>query len=311
MRYQLLDYYKQPFEFSNQDYQNAIAQLLVQGDLTKKDNQLLLTLQGEQTLNDFNMTHKTLSNPALFQRLDIKKWSQRLLLAIQVTSELSHHNAHYLVSINDFQTQFIIKKWLHQQDKTRVATLMYQSLHTFLSQEDPKQAWIFCQQLIGHDFVGQTRQQLAFTEGISQQDVQLIWWDLAGRYALFLAQHYPHFAKDLLADILSDSFLPSSVLQTKKMLAQGFSLEKIAQFRQLKLSTVKEHILSLAILEPNFDVKPFFMPGNFTALDRLLQGDIDQWDYALIQQKMPNLSFFEFRLFSIERSQHEFRQVKS
>lgn len=310
MRYRLLSYYKQPFVISKETYQAAITKLLIQGDLKKIGDQFLLTPQGQETYQLFCQNHYILKKPELFGRLNIDKWSQRMLLAIQVTSELSYQNQNYLVSIDDFQTQYIIKKWIQRHNKKQISHLMHQSLTEFLQKEDKKSAWIFCQQLVGHDFLGKTLQQLALEEGLTSLDIQVIWWDLASRYALFLKEKYPIFMP-LLVDIFSETFLPKSVLQTKKLLLQGLSVPQIATKRHLKLSTIKEHILNLAILEPNFDIAPFFLTEHFLLLSKIFQGKIDEWEYNQAQESIPTLTFFEFRLFLIERSRAEFKNEKS
>lgn len=300
LRYDLLSYIKTPLEMNALQYEKSLQELIAKGWLKVNEEQYLLTATGLQQKKHFFATHPylCLTQPGLFAHIDLQLWNARLLLVVQAVSELCHQNAHYYPCVEDVFVQATIKRWFKQIGKENACAIIKESLNEFLKAQDIKQATIFSAQLVGHEFSGFTKQQIAQQFLLSPAEVSFIWSDLASGYAYFLQTHYPK-AKVLLDGVFKVNILSASAQETFNLFKQGVSLNQIAQIKKVKVSTVQEHLLNAAILSPDFDFDVFLNKQIRLFLIKHLGSDIDAWNYQKVAEK---IDFFRFRLYEIEKS---------
>uniref|UniRef100_UPI0036D28ECE helix-turn-helix domain-containing protein n=1 Tax=Halomonas halophila TaxID=29573 RepID=UPI0036D28ECE len=65
----------------------------------------------------------------------------------------------------------------------------------------------------------------------------------------------------LIGMVVQPSVLPKSTWQTLQLLQKGYNVDKIAELRRVKINTVKEHLLMMAILLDDFPCQQFLSPG--------------------------------------------------
>lgn len=301
--YGLLDFINTPnFET---ELETAVLELQKEGALVAEEKGLLLTANGLARRKVFQERHFYLTMPEFFAKLTWQKWSDMLRLLVQVSSELSYQNEHYFVVTNDLQVQQLLKEWLKKYGKQTLLTETTDSLERFLATRDPLKAQIFCEQLTGHKLLGQTIPQLARKYRLEPSDIFYIWHDLSSCYANYLLKEEFKLAK-LVFPFMQRQLLPLSSQTTYELLRQGATLEQIANQRHLKLNTVKEHLLNIALLTPDFPFENFLSVQVKRELSTFFKHlPVLDWSFQAVKKAYPQLSFVEFRLYQIMRLEDE------
>lgn len=297
--YDLLEYIALPISTAN--FEAELALLCEQGFLQKTAQGMLLTKKGTKIVQVDLMNHAQFGMPAFFHGFDWKNWEKMFLLMVQVASELSYQNSNYFVIANDLRTQYRFKEWLKKYGKERLLSEVQTSLAEFLSQEDPKLANLFCEQLTGHNQLGKTRNQLATIYDYSLTDLEVLWLDMCSRYAQFLLTKGQALS-ELVHFYKRNSLLSESNQKTYELFLAQKKLTEIAKIRGLKLGTIQEHLLNAALLLADF---PFaqVLSSKLTSELKSFYGEtpILEWDFKTLQATLPDISFFEYRLYQIER----------
>ncbi|MCR5524335.1 MAG: helix-turn-helix domain-containing protein [Lactobacillus sp.] len=282
--------------------ENAIEELikanLIQRDL---DGQVLLTtlgvlrqeeLAGEQYQPHFYDWY-WLANT---QRIE-----QRLLLAIQVVSELSYHNRYYAPIVNEYREQQIVKQWLLSWRGNIISDLI-QELELFgdsLESADERLAKYFFYSLIGHGITGKNDMQLSEQLELPGYQLPIIKQDALLAIAAF-ANSYHGVLNCLLTDLLAKSPLSQSANQTLLLYQQGISISQIAQKRKIKTNTVREHLLEAAIVYPESIDWDRALPVSVrNQLAEHYQGKIEDWQFDPEIVPGGPAAFYHFRLYQL------------
>ncbi len=64
----------------------------------------------------------------------------------------------------------------------------------------------------------------------------------------------------IIKDITSPHSFTISTKKTFEFLQKGWNAERIAEVRNLKKSTIEDHIVEIALLDKSFDISPFVSP---------------------------------------------------
>jgi uncharacterized protein YpbB len=130
--------------------------------------------------------------------------------------------------------------------------------------------------------------------------------DVSCQWVRWLQAHPDDPLWPLLAPLVQSSPVSKSAQQTYQAFTQTHALTKIATARKLKLSTVREHLLEVAIWLPSFPFTTVLDAQVIETLTRCFAGqpEIASWSFQDAQAALPELDFFEFRLFQIMRCHH-------
>lgn len=244
---------------------------------------------------------------AVGSRYDVGKFMHRFTFAVQIVSEFSYsNNKYYPQSINYFEDQ-LLKRWFIQNKQRQLPQQFHDLLTHFLSGlNDNHLADSFTQSLVGHDFSGSTQEQVAASEHINATIVQLQWLQLYGmllQKLLKLPENNPLLP---LASGLDKPVVAKSAEETFELFVQqgNGDFKTIAQQRGIKLTTVYEHLLEVAIMSPinAFPYQSLIAPDLLNRLAVSSPENVGEWSFADASKVLPNLTFFEFRLFQIYRS---------
>ncbi|GAY73050.1 hypothetical protein NBRC111893_1196 [Lentilactobacillus kosonis] len=169
----------------------------------------------------------------------------------------------------------------------------------------PQLANHYAQTLIGHARFGQTTKQIADQTGFEPDEVWL--WLYIGDCLMvreFANLHNP--ALELLFQGIEKDQLSHSALLTRDMFlrSRNQSLAEIASKRQVKITTVKEHLLECAILltDPRPLFKLVLSRQTIVELDKRAPQLVTEWKFDQTLEKQLNIDFFEFRMYQIMRS---------
>lgn len=267
-----------------------------------------LTPAGEQRQAKLRQTLYLPQAFQAFQTTDVRRFMAVSQLALQVVSELVHHDRHYYPVTTDPGIQVQVKRWLRQQPKSELGGQVHAALTAFLtSLSVPDLPTVFVQGLTGYQEPGLTNEQLAEQLGRQPLETGLMRTDAICQWINWLQQHQTTDPLwNLLAPLKQSSAISKSAWQTYQAFVKTNQLATIAQTRRLKLSTVREHLLEVAIWLPQF---PFESVLSSTLMQQLTtifvnRPDIANWSFQDAQVAMPTLDFFEFRLFQIMRCHH-------
>lgn len=233
-----------------------IQQLKQQQLLAETDTKLYLTPKG---LTYLQTQAPNYFQPKYYNGLLMPKLTQglkQLHLGIQVISEFEHHNKRYIPITTDFKTQNTVRQWFHQiKTQTDLKQHFKNELTLWLTQLPADQANFVAMNFSGYQF-GFSQAQLAQQFDYSQYNGQLIQLDaLANLLDQFATQTtaWPLCRQLVPRQDFWQSPLSRSTQQTYQLFQQGETLAQISQLRHLKAGTIREHILEIVLLIPEFN----------------------------------------------------------
>src|SRR5690606_34171005 len=107
-------------------------------------------------------------------------------------------------------------------------------------------------------------------------------------------KRYP-FLFTLISDIYKPLPLTKSTVHTYKLLEQDLTITQIAELRNLKKGTVEDHIIEIALLDPNFSIKPFVDSRQAVAILETAK-QLGHKKLKPIKEKVKDSSYFQIRL---------------
>ncbi|MER1956286.1 MAG: helix-turn-helix domain-containing protein [Solibacillus sp.] len=225
----------------------------------------------------------------------------RLSLVVQSLShQINNHQAFIPIERNE-QIQHWVRQFLianHFQHRT-LQPLLYDemslSLEKLSIEENVKELLMY--RLTGYNEPGFTWQQLAFGYQLQEMDVQLMY--ISGLHAWLIEieqqkPNYPLLAK-MAENIRVEALLTNSALETAQLYKKGRSLEEISHIRRLKMSTIEDHVVEMAMNEPNFSIDDF-VP--LEAQQQILQAmeDYETKRLKTLKEILPHVSYFQLRI---------------
>lgn len=303
LQYHLLNYLGIWKNFDVQAASKSIQVLVEKGILKPVNNY------------DYLLTQKSLHSrwPLEWERTtrlnldyDIQRFRDRFLLAVQVASEYSYRNRNYYpLQINEEDAK-VVKLWFHQFKHAQLNFQFFQKLKLFLKAvalRQPKTAWQMTNVLIGHHHPGLTNEQMARVLKVTPQFLQLREFQFWCLFFSWILRRQDSFFKPLTMGLTITPLSPSARF-TYQLAKQNYSFAQISQRRHLKPSTIKEHLLTVAIFEQkHFPFANFLPVALIHQMRQVFQGNPNHWHFNdfEMQTKRP-LDFFYFRLYQIERS---------
>lgn len=300
-QYGLLQWLGADRQLQRSEYDAVIKSLVANQLLTIDDHhQARLTTKGVQRQEEEQQYQPHFLD--WYWLANTNQLGQRLLLGMQVVSEYAYHNAKYAPVTVGYGHMLAVKQWFHRADRKQLVAAVYHDLDqltTGLASADERLAAFLVDGLVGHNLPALTNDQLATHLQLSMADMLVLNHDLLLGVAAY-CQHVPGPLQDLLAPLLNAGPLSNSTALTLNLYQQGATLEQIAARRRLKLSTVREHLLEVAILCPeqlNWDQ---LLPSAKRAAlaKRYSDPDVTSWHFNPAGQDAGD-AFFNYRLFQI------------
>lgn len=299
-RYQLLPLLNLAKHLTREELDVAVAAVVHNGWATVDDDQKTLRLTAVGVSQLAAVPYYRPVTVTQWPNLDLAAARQRLLLAIQVTSQYAHSTSRYYPLATNQPTRQAVRQWFHRTKSPQLAAAMRDALTQSLQQLPQQTAEVVVDQLTGVDQPGLTLTQLATQTKETVWEIRLRQLDGVTQIASD-ARQPRHPLHDLLAPMWR---LPvaRSAQETLAAVESSGDLQRIADQRQVKLSTVREHLLEAAIMLPLADF-PYevVLPATIrTAFSAVLTGDVDTWQYtALPESLQAQYDFFYFRLYAI------------
>lgn len=255
-KFHYLNYFHSVQHLNWSEFSQWLLILETKGFLQKQENQYFLTEQGRAYLTETASLRATLDYYDGLRLPKIKIALAQLHLAIQVISQYDHQVKQYIPISTDFNIQWQVRQWFSEiKHFENLGQRFELELTQWLEQLPEPQANFMAANFSGYQF-GFSRHQLQETFGYHDFDAELIQLDAVAALFQFLTKQPTQWplCRLLLPEKLGwQDALSQSTQVTYQYFKQGQSLAQISAQRQLKAGTIREHLLEVALLVPNFD----------------------------------------------------------
>lgn len=278
----------------------------------KTNNYLLENKDGLSVISEKGLA---LSNEEDFpetnnlQQMVYYKWDlsffERIVFTTQVLSEKAYLEKQYLPIETNLFKQRRLKIWLSKQKKDVVIRFYYEweKLVDCLPIDGQE---LILKQLVGHNHRGQTLQQIS--EEKTNPPLYLYlefknYWHLLISEIIENSNNYPVFASILIEE---KTFVKEdSSKKTSELVLKGYSIEEIARVRNLKISTVTDHLIEDYILNQTeinlIDEKA----SDFLMAYYEKEPNYILWTFKEATNYYPDLSFYDFKFFQFRLFEKE------
>ncbi len=282
------------------DKYNEIIESLVKENLVTLDTDFFakLTTNGEKKLTQYYEKHfkpKQLENVHFGSR--VYTFWRRLSLIIQCLSNLTNKEKSFFPIQRNPDIQRWVKGFLREfPDSNKISIQLYNELFQLLDgqEEDPN---ILVLRLTGFQDVGLTDIQLAHQLEIDIYEYRFRFITFLHNLANGIVTNKTDFP--ILSRILDHSEIQSvftlSTEKTYHLLKRGHTLQEISVLRNLKESTIEDHIVEIAIQDNNFSLVNFISNEEIENVDKVVK-DIGSKKLKSIRIYLPNLTYFQIRL---------------
>lgn len=287
---------------------NQIVEKLKNNNKLKEiDKGYLLTEEGQENFQLYFESHyypqklKDFSNATI--RLNF--WN-RFQLYTQIFSELSYNNSKYIP---------IIKDPSHQENVRQLFQSAHNNREKLAKQWINEQVFIFknlandtanalANQLTGHKIIGKTRTQISFSQEMTQMEVSFYLLD-AIEELLDVIDKYKEklpLNREILKVLKNEMNLglSASTFQTYDLIRKNYSLQQIANYRSIKINTVKEHVLEIAFVLNDFTYNNFVPEAIYQKLHKAFSTR-EGYNFKQALGDFEQLEFMHFRLVELER----------
>lgn len=224
----------------------------------------------------------------------------RLALAVQTVSYLRSGTTSFTPIQRDRDIQLFVKCLVKGQLLTdpEYARTIGEELKQALNASgmSEKQKYIFTNRLSGKGETAKTWDQLATEMVESTTAIRLLFIESLHRLLPVIesGELYP-FLKKIASDIKVQSYLTDSASRSKKLFDAGYSMNDIASVRNLKMSTIEDHFIEMAMNDENFPITHFVSEESIQAVISK-STEMGTKRLKLLKNEFDSLSYFELRL---------------
>lgn len=224
----------------------------------------------------------------------------RLSLIVQTLSQFRVSVKQFLPVQRDPEVQQFVKKVLRNvpiDDPAFALQVKKELVYLFeKSSMDDMQKVIMAYRFVGFQYTGWTWQQIGEKLNLSPIDVKLYYIESLHKIINYLAKSEEGlFLKKISTGIKVETVLTESTTRTKTFFDKGYSLEEIGHMRNLKQSTIEDHIVEMVLNDPNFPVERFVSREAFLEVRQVAEA-LETKRLRPLKEQFPQLTYFQLRL---------------
>ncbi|MBU5265386.1 helix-turn-helix domain-containing protein [Virgibacillus proomii] len=226
-------------------------------------------------------------------------FSDRLHLIIQTATNAKMSYFQFIPVVENPQVEHWVKKQ-YQKIKPSLELFLsnlYQELYKLLCDFPDKLAKLFVERLTSYKDYGKSIYQLAGDYQISAIDVQLLLTAIIHQMIQRIKANRDHFP--ILTKVIVDlvtSQITVSAQTTDQLLKTGYSIEEIAEKRRLRVNTIYDHVVEIALYEEDFPINQYVSDVDYHLVIDALK-IVRSYKLKLIKELVPShISFFQIRL---------------
>ena len=283
-------------KLSDEEFREATDVLWKDGFIEEDRNLIRLTSTGVIAVGKLNTFH--------FSGWDYRGkeilFFKRLTLTVQTLSHMHQGISTFLPIERDREVQLFVKNLLHKQPitsaefaKTVGSELIEALVASGMSEQ---QKYIFSCRLSGNNYTAKTWDQLAMELKEPPSTLRLLFIESLHRLlnSIDTLEKAP-FLRQLTFDIKVQSYLTDSANRTKKLYDKGHALERIAEIRQLKMSTIEDHMIEIAMNDSSFPIVDFVTEKQMNEVIAKAEA-MGTKRLKLLKEAFSSLSYFKLRL---------------
>lgn len=291
------------------DFSDHTEKLVQSGHLKLiSENNIQITSKGEELLN---ICRKSTAF-RYFEGLRFLGVSgpflERLLLTIQTFTNKQMKSNHFIPVVDKTDISNWVKQYYrkHKKEISVILTGLYDELHRFLEKITEEEASLFVDRLTGYNHYGNSIHQLHNKYNIPLYDVPLTLEGITQRLLSTILQNkveYP-ILNEFVTDLHHSSNLTKSARKTYPWYYKGVPAEKIASIRNLKVNTIHDHLVEIALYDPDFNYQMYV---NQTERKIILKAIQQTKSYRLKEIKTvieQDITYFQIRLVMATMGNH-------
>lgn len=219
----------------------------------------------------------------IVQTLSYQTAQQKAFLPIQRNEQIQAWCRAFLIA-TQYKKQHLQQPLFEEMMQTLQASTMTE-----------QQRQMIINRLSGASVAGIAWQQMSLQLEITELDCQLLF--ISGLHAWLeeINDKQPPLLSKLAEQIRVENVLTGSAYQTAQLYWQGYSLAQIGELRGLKMSTIEDHIVELAMNEPTFMIRPFIEEADEAAVHEAMANYMTK-KLKVLREVLPHLSYFQIRL---------------
>lgn len=277
-------------------YSKAVDELMESGLIIQDEKFVRLTEEGDKRVKELPEFH--------FRGWDYRGreliFFGRIVLLVQTLSHMREGDTSFTPIQRDRDIQLFVKQFLVRQPVTdpvfakQVGDELKKAL--MKSEMTDIQKYILTCRLTGRSEFAKTWDQLAAELEVAADTLRLLFIEALHRLLPVIEDpdDYP-FLQKIAFDIKVHSYLTDSAKHTKRLFDQGHSMESIASIRKLKMSTIEDHVVEMAMNDERFPVTHFVSEEQIRAVISKSE-EMGTKRLKLLKNEFGALSYFELRL---------------
>lgn len=224
---------------------------------------------------------------------------ERLSLFVQVCSNLVHNQSEYIPVQRKQDTQIWLKRTIQgvKVSKEELAKQLYREITSCLETEPDLNPGLLIIRLSGYQRYGLTSKQAANFFNEDEYYYHLQFLNLL--HFMINRIHQIPDKMPLLNLILTDLNEPASFTistgKTYALVKRGYTIDEVAELRNLKRSTIEDHLVEVALMDKTFDITPIVSVEKQKMI-MLAKEQTNSKQLKLIRELTNGIDYFEIRL---------------
>lgn len=293
----------QAFPFiSREELERLIVQLQEKGLLENNSSgHYILSNDGNLKLLEFS---HGISVPPKYldgwkhHHLTVLFW-ERLSILVQVCSNLVYQKKSFIPVQNKQETLDWVKVFIkkQQEDRDGLASILFTELSSCLLHDRSIDPSLLVLRLTGHDKIGLTPAQAAEMLGMDQMRYHLEFLNVLHFMIGTVTEKGGEFPllSAVISEVEKEVPFTLSTEKTFQLLNRGYSVEQIASIRNLKKSTIEDHIVEIALHIKDFNLAAY-VPEDKEKRILLAAKETSAKKLKLIREHVEDANYFEIRL---------------
>ncbi|MGP7816092.1 helix-turn-helix domain-containing protein [Niallia sp. 01092] len=223
---------------------------------------------------------------------------ERLSLFVQVTSHLAVSKVRYLPVQRDRFVQDWLKETIYSVKipRNELSKQLYKEIIECLEKIEGDPRYLIVR-LTGVDYVGLTSQQAAEQLQMDHDYYHVCFLSILHYMIERIIENEQRFP--LLKKMINTNShflsLTKSTATTYEYLQLGYSVEEICRIRQLKQSTIEDHIVEMVLNIPSFLINEFVAEDKIKQIENCAKQTSSK-SLKQLKERLANVSYFEIRV---------------
>lgn len=299
--YKLDNFYGIYKSLRKQKFDERIDKLISKGFIQLNDNSSTIP-----TASGYELLSKNANSSSLYYFNGIKYCNsatiffERLTLLIQTLTNSSNNNLNFIPVVDKPVVTDWVKKQYYEikQDQNSFLQKFYDELFDLLNRFTEHEASMFVDSLTGFRHYGMSSFQLADNYNLNLIDVPLALTGII-HYMLFMIEQDPNKYPSLTRiknELPEYSKTTQSATKTRELLNRQYTAEEIAVMRNLKLNTIYDHLVEIALYDEQFPLEKYINDQDqqeiLSVVNRLKSYKLKD----IRQEISKEISYFQIRL---------------